>query len=130
MYNVKKRLYVGAFALITAIALTTPAVAASANISGTTSSASWVNYTQDRTSTLSTISFTPSNLLHQGGPVYNLNLRLNNTNNTPLSSSQSWTNYSNKNIMTGLATGTKFRMAACCYSAATGDHVWAGKLTY
>lgn len=78
------------------------------------------------------MAFTPTNLLYQGGPVNALTLRLNHGGTTnALSANTQWVDtFATKNIMTGLAVGQSFRVAACCYSAAGADTFWSGTLSY
>ena len=119
------------FALITALTLVTPgtAVAASAGISGSTTSGTWVCYDTTRTKTSEwegRISLAATTLLGSS-----LSLRLRNDDCTAFTTSKTWIQSEinvRKNFTTGIAAGKKFNMGACCYTGA-GSH-WGGNLRW
>ncbi|WP_166866658.1 MULTISPECIES: hypothetical protein [unclassified Salinibacterium] len=112
-----------------------PAHAATVPINNATvdPTTSWTHFTNNRVSTMSTISFQPSNLLLQvaSPAVSALTLRLNNTSNAALSSETHWTNtMPSKTLISGIATGVTFRLGAKGYSSVTGDRQFSGTLTF
>ncbi|MDR2722246.1 MAG: hypothetical protein LBB54_00755 [Cellulomonadaceae bacterium] len=131
MRKTHRILMIGALSAVLTVGGALAASATTSAISGTTTSATWVNYATVRRTTQSTVSFTPTDLLYQGGNVNSLQLRLLNENGGVLSSSKTWTSKINQTIMTGLSINYPFRMSACCYySGSGGDSGWAGNLTY
>jgi hypothetical protein len=49
----------------------------------------------------------------------------------PLSSPQQWVNsLQRKDIISGLAPNTQFRIGACCFSPTGGDTTWSGTLHF
>ena len=98
-------------------------------ISGTTTKTTWQNYSTKRTATSAGVSFNPSNLLYQGGSAQFLGLKLINPEGGRISNPTYWYSTGNrKSIISGLATGTEFRLSACCYSTTGKDSYWAGSL--
>lgn len=118
-----------AVAALVLVATPAPAQATTTSIEGWVYTSTWTHYSTTR-STTGTVKFTPSNLLYQAGPVSVLNLRLRRTNGTWLSNSVQWQNYSQKTIISGVSSGTQFRISACCYSSTGGDPYWAGSLVH
>lgn len=119
-------------AVVAAFVLVVPgsAVAASANITGTTTSSNWVVYSTVRTVSpewSGTVSLSAHQLL--GGT--NVSLRLRTPADGPLAGPQHWSFeelHVRKNIVTGLATGVQFQIGACCYSG--GSSTWGGYLRW
>lgn len=112
-----------------------PASATTITLSGTVGSTGWTFYTTVRATQQNFVAFTPDDLLDRpsGADTGILSLKLRNGAGTAdLSGPQTWTelDMASKTLVSGLATGTQFRMAACCYQNWHNDFFWSGTLTY
>ncbi len=122
-----------AAAAILAIVPAVSASAATASYNYTATATGWQSYGPVRISTLTDIKMQPNNLFNQdpAGSVTFLQIRLaSDVGGSAISAAQSWTNSTvQKNVMTGLAIGTSFRVQASGYVSG-GDSSWGGTLTF
>ncbi len=134
MKRLKKATIMFATAGLLTFWIAAPAQAATESIWGNQCETGWKNYTVNRETTPEGVKFTPTDMFRwQTSPILErLTLRLNHPNNTPLSAAKAWEtgDAGQKSIVTGLVTGTKFRMASTGYSPSVGDCDWAGSLVY
>jgi hypothetical protein len=131
-----------AFAIAIAIAIAIDggahtANAASTNVSGNTNMTGWVNYpTVRQVSSQSRIAFTPNNLFDQNasGSLSQLSVKVVDDAD-PIqwsSTAHNWdqTLLNRYVLISGLAQGTSFRMAANGFRSGTDDSTWGGFLEY
>lgn len=126
------RAIVAAVAMACALGTATVASAATATVSALVGTdGNWTYGSVTRWATKANVTFAPTNLLYQAGPVNTLFLRMITPGNGDLGTTVSWENSTTaKSLKSDVTVGTPFNLRSCCYSSVGGDDSWGGTLSY